>query len=255
MRTIARGLRGAISIAGAAVATACSDPTSPPTSPAGARLTVDLIVPARLATDPELTAHVSAWLTPGRDGTGALREVEAPLRISDQPIQMSIPARSEWATVQSIIVPLAPIDGHAMFAVESPIVRGVQPTIPIVRVGTIRLAESDTIVPGADGALRLHPQLAAGARAGDAPTTRQWILSLTGTTSLLFTVTGPLPAEILVPRDLMPIPTVAGWRVQLTVNDTFGPPQLPQPGGDYDVLVRVSQPFFRTALTSAPASH
>lgn len=230
----------------------CNQPTGPATpGPAGARLTVDVLIPARFAVDPALTAHVSAWLTPGRDRSGALREVKVPLRVANHPISLPIPARSDWATVQSVVVPLSPVGGHATFTVEAPVVSGVQPTIPARTFASVRLTEPDTVRVGFDGSLRFHPQAASGAASADAPTTRQWTLAVTGTSTLQYTVNGPLPPEIVVPKELLPAPSLSAWRVQLTINDTYGPSLLPEPGGEYDVILRLSHRIYRTAIPTS----
>jgi hypothetical protein len=128
--------------------------------------------------------------------------------------------------------------------VTPPVVEGVLPQMGTVTLTAVRKLDADTVRPGADGALRVR----LTAVPGDARATRRWSFSVSGATVLAYSGTGLAPAELTVPRELLPPPEGGGWRVSLDYAEDHGVAGSPGGGEPYEVSVGYHALLFWVAL-------
>lgn len=242
----ARRLAGHARLASVAIApllAACRDTTEPGAgAPATAFVNVSMLTASRA--DTVGTATISANVIPGRDERGALRDVTSPLLVGGRTVALGAPNDGQGTRfVQMVSVRLSTALGRQPLAVDAPTLTGVTANRPRVRTTTVRALDADTVRPDADGALRLHLAIAPG---DDAATMRQWTLTVTGAQGIAYRGSGQPPAELAVPRDLLPAPTPAGqWQAHLDVQEghgiVYGIPTAPVTIPPYDVRVTYQQ--------------
>ncbi|GLC27738.1 hypothetical protein [Roseisolibacter agri] len=236
-RAVARTLALAALLAG------CQGSTGPEgETPATAFVSVQMLSPTRADTNG--IASISGNVVAGRDARGALREVQSPLQVGGRAFTLGGPS-DDFGTrhLQSVSVRLATVLGREPLAIEAPTVAGLTPNRPRVRITTVRALDAEMVRPDTDGGLRLHLAVAPG---DDAAASRTWRLTIFGTQPLTYRGTGHPPAELVVPRELLPPATGAGqWRAELQVEEshgfTPGLPGAPVTIPPYDVRVVYTQ--------------
>ncbi len=225
--------------------------TEPDDRPTAASLFVNVTVPATFRADTNIMAYVSANLMAGRDARGAPREVTAPLQLGGRALTFAGPLdRFGSRFIEQTSVRLTTGLGRQPLSLDPPPIAELTPNRTALRISTVRALDADTIRPAADGALRITLAVAAGDAAA---TMRNWVLNVSGTQTLIYRGSGLPPAELVVPRDLLPPATPAGqWRVQLDFQEghgvVFGPQEPVAQPAAYDVRVLFQQLVFWTAL-------
>ncbi len=236
-RTVVCAVPLALPLAGCESSTGPDDAT-----PAMAFVTVSVLAPTRA--DSFGVATIGGNVVAGRDARGALREVQSPLQVGGRTFAFGGPSDDvgtrhlQWTSVR-----LGTVLGREPLTIDAPTVAGLTPNRPRVRITTVRALDPDTVRVGADGALRLHLAIAPG---DETVTARTWALSIFGVRTLNYRGTGHPPAEIVVPRDLLPTaPPTGGWRAQLQVDESHGVvsgiPTAPVTIPPYDVRVLYTQ--------------
>jgi hypothetical protein len=222
---------------------ACArDPAGPAATPPALRMEVGL--PAMWVTDPTRQVYVSGWFTPGRDDAGVLRRVDGPLRVGTEPIDIPVPAQGDGVQFggRTLSVPVARLRAGPL-VVTPPTVSGAAPAVGSVAITTLDKADADTVRPGPDGALRVRLMTVRG---DDAGVTRSWSFRVAGVTTLTFDGTGVPPAELVVPRSLLPAPSNGAWRAQLEFQEDHA---IAGGAAGYEVTVRGRQALYWDALS------